>query len=49
MPTYIAIWIRKSTLSSPKISDYLTKKNKFGDFTKYCTALNKLAYLNSRL
>ena len=45
----MAIWIRKSTCHSLKVLGYLTKKRKFGDSTKYCTALNKLAYLDGRL
>ena len=40
-PTYMAIWMRKSTQSSQKVSDYLGKKTKSGDFTKHCTALSK--------
>jgi len=40
----MAIWMRKSIWSSQKVSNYLAKKTKSGDFTKHCMALNKLVY-----
>jgi len=40
----MAIWIRKSTWSSQKVSNYLGKKTKSGNFAKHCMALSKLAY-----
>jgi len=40
----MVIWIRKYIWSSQKVSNYLGKKTKSGDFTKHCTALSKLAY-----
>jgi len=43
----MAIWMKKSTWSSQKVSNYLEKKTKSGDFTKHCMALSKLAYPGS--
>jgi len=40
----MVIWMRKSIWSSQKVSNYLGKKTKSGDFAKHCTALSKLAY-----
>jgi len=46
-PIYMATWMRKSTWSSQKVSDYLEKKTKSGNFAKHCMALSKLAYSSS--
>ena len=43
-PTYMVIWMRKSIQSSQKVLNYLGKKTKSSDFTKYYIALSKLAY-----
>ena len=45
----MVIWMRKSIWSSLKVSDYLVKKRKSGNFTKYCTSLSKLAYFGDGL
>jgi len=36
-------------MEQPEDFRLLGKKKKSGDFTKYCTALSKLAYLGGRL
>jgi len=46
-PTYMAIWMRKSIWSSQKVSNYLGKKTKSGNFAKHCMTLSKLAYPGS--
>ena len=43
-PTYMVIWMRKSIQSSQRVSNYLGKKIKSGDFAKHCIALSKPAY-----
>jgi len=43
-PTYMVIWMKKSTWSSQKVSNYLGKKTKSSDFAKHCMVLSKLAY-----
>jgi len=40
----MAIWMKKSIWSNLKVSNYLGKKTKSGDFVKHCMALSKLAY-----
>ena len=39
----------KIYMGSLNVLGYLAKKRKSGDFTKYCMALSKLAYLGGRL
>jgi len=43
----MAIWMKKSIWSNQKVSDYLEKKTKSGNFAKYYMALSKLAYPGS--
>jgi len=40
----MVIWMRKSIWSSQRVSNYLGKKTKSGDFAKHYMALSKLAY-----
>ena len=40
----MVIWMRKSIWNNQKVSNYLEKKTKFGDFAKHYMALSKLAY-----
>jgi len=40
----MVIWIRKSIWSSQKISNYLEKKIKSGDFAKHCMVLSVRGY-----
>jgi len=45
----MVIWMRKSIWSSQKVSNYLGKKTKSGDFAKHCMTLSKLAYPGAKL